>query len=371
MQTTVKDIIDIMEANYPLFLAEEWDNCGLQVGSFNQAVNTVAVALDPSPEIVSKAREVRADLLITHHPLLFNPLKSLDFGRMPGSLIKTIIESQISVYSAHTNLDSAARGINQFLAEMFGLECIEPLPGVNETPLMKLAVFVPAGHYEKVRQAIFDAGAGHIGKYDSCSFGARGTGTFRALEGANPYIGSLNQLEEVQEVRLESVFYQSEMKQVITAMLEAHPYEEAAYDLYRLSNPGRPISAGRVGRLKQPVKLEELVQQVKGRLSLDAVRVVGKPGRKVSRVAVVSGSGASFIDRLIKDGVDVLITGDLKYHEACLARDNGFSIIDAGHQGTEQVMVEIVTSMLQKETEKGGNFCKIIGLYEEKCMNFY
>lgn len=371
MQTTVKDIMDIMEANYPLHLAEEWDNCGLQLGAFGQAVDTVAVALDPSPQIISQARAAQADLLITHHPLFFTPVRTIDFDSLPGRLLKMLIDSKISVYSAHTNLDSADRGINQLLAELFGLHEIEPLPGVNQMPMLKMVVYVPASHYEQVRQAIFSANAGHIGKYDSCSFGVRGTGTFRALEGANPFIGSLNKLEEVEEVRLESVFYESQTKQVIESMMKAHPYEEVAYDIYKLHNHGRSISPGRVGILEPSLELAEFAQQVKSRLSLDMVRVVGRPGQKIRRVAVISGSGASFISRLIKEGFDVLVTGDVKYHEACTARDHGLSIIDAGHQGMEQVMVEMVAEMLRKETKRLGSLCKIIGLYEENCMNYY
>ncbi len=371
MQAKVKDITNILEANYPLHLAEDWDNCGLQIGDPRQEVHTIGVALDASPDIIEQSRKARVDLLITHHPLIFSPLKSIDFSRLPGNLIKTMVESNIAIYSAHTNLDSAERGINQYLAEKFKLKEISPLAGAGQIPLIKLVVFAPASHYEKVRQAIFTAGAGHTGQYDSCSFAVRGTGTFRPLEGARPYLGSVNRLEEVDEVRLESVFYESELKQVLAAMLDAHPYEEVAYDLYQLANRGGLFSPGRVGSLEKPVKLKHLAKQVKLYLSIDNLRLVGDPYSLVSRVAVISGSGASFINQLLKQEIDVLITGDLKYHEACMARDNGLSIIDAGHQGTEQVMVDLVADLLRDETGQRGFSCRIISLYEENCMKHY
>ena len=371
MEPKVKDITAVLEKHYPLHLAEEWDNCGLQIGDGEQRAAKVAVALDPSLDIIKQAVSKGTDLLVTHHPLFFAPLKSIDYRTPTGSLIKLLADSNMSVYSAHTNLDSAPRGLNQHLAELIGLEDIKPLSSGRREALFKLTVYVPESHLEVVREALGQAGAGYIGLYSHCSFGVAGEGTFMPLPGSQPFIGSPNKLEKIAEYRLETVVYQSSIPSTVQKMLEVHPYEEVAYDLYPLANPGRLISPGRKGSLPETTTLEGFAGRVKEALKLSAIKVVGGLETPINRVAVVSGSGASFIESIAAEGLDVLVTGDVKYHDACLARDLGLCLIDAGHHGSEQIMVGMLSSMLERELAAQHLNCQVINLYEPDCFKNY
>lgn len=371
MEPKVKDIMAILEKHYPLYLAEEWDNCGLQIGDSEQQVPKMAVSLDPSPDIIKQAATIGAGLLVTHHPLIFSPLKSIDYQTPTGSLIKLLSDSNLAVYSAHTNLDSAPRGLNQHLAELLGLEDIIPLASGRRESLFKLTVYVPQSHLEVVREALAQAGAGHIGLYSHCSFGVAGEGTFKPLPGSQPYIGAANQLEKVSEFRLETIVYQKSISETVQKMLAVHPYQEVAYDLYPLANPGRLISPGRKGSLPEPISLDGLAGRVKEVLNLSSIKVVGSLEKPINRVAVVSGSGASFIKSVAAEGLDVLITGDVKYHDACLSRDLGLCLIDAGHHGSEQVMIGMLSSILEQEFAAKNLNCQVMKLYEPDCLKNY
>ncbi len=332
-----------MERHYPLNLAEKWDNVGLQVGSMGREVSKVVVALELDHQVLDRAWQENADLIITHHPLIFKALSSIKVDSPVGSLIRKLIMADISLYAAHTNLDNAPRGVNQLLAETIGLTDIEPLilrsAGQRES-LYKLVVFVPLTHINEVREAICRAGAGFIGKYSDCTFRAQGIGTFKPGEDTDPFIGQIGQLEEVEEVRLETICPQHRLKGILDAMLEAHPYEEVAYDLYKLENQGTLFSPG----------------------TLPALRLVGHPDTPVQKVAVVSGSGASFINE-IAGQADVLITGDLKYHEAREAAALGLAVIDAGHQATEELVVKEVCQLLARESAHAGWEVEIVPVY--------
>lgn len=354
MQARVKDIITIMEKHFPVSLAESWDNVGLQLGEREQGVERLMVALDLDNEILEQALANKVDMIVTHHPLIFKALKNIDYDVPGNRLIRNLIQANISVYSAHTNLDSAPNGLNQFLAEKLGLAEIEPLfPAISEE-LYKIVVYVPVTHVEVVRQAMTEAGAGNIGRYSDCSFCVRGTGTFRPGENTNPYLGQKGQLEMVDEYRLETVAYEGQLPAIIKAMQASHPYEEVAYDLYQLGNQGRAYCPGRKGLLPEKMDLGSFAGQVKTALALEDLRVVGDLTRDIQRVAVVSGAGASFHDVCIKQGIDVLVTGDLKYHEAKDAEAAGLTVIDAGHQGTEQIVVPLLIKLLEDECRQNG-----------------
>jgi len=368
MQARVKDIADIVENLFPLQLAEKWDNTGLQIGSFKYQVSRVLVALDMDEEVLHYAREQKADMIITHHPLFFNAIKSINYDQSAGNLLKAIIEAGITVYAAHTNLDAGNRGLNQILAERIGLLDIKPLDKGHSEELYKLVVYVPIDHESTVRQAILEAGAGHIGKYQDCSFRARGTASFRPLQGSTPYIGQEGVLQEVEEYRLETILPKVQLENVLPKMLKAHPYEEAAYDLYRLERPGQVFSLGRVGKLNAGISLEELGNDVKKKLGLKFLRIAGDMKKSVSKIAVVSGAGASFINKALSQGCDVLVTGDLKYHEAREALDLGIAVIDAGHQGTEQLMSSYLSNLLKDETQKRGLNVEFISIMNRECI---
>ncbi|PKM78675.1 MAG: Nif3-like dinuclear metal center hexameric protein [Firmicutes bacterium HGW-Firmicutes-15] len=368
MQGKVRDIVKIMESFFPVHLAESWDNVGLQVGSYNAPANRVLVALDLDKEVLQYALDQKADMIITHHPLFFTGIKSINYEQSQGSLLKGIIKAGITVYAAHTNLDAGERGLNQILAERIGLHDIKPLDKGHSEALYKLVVYVPIGHEEAVRQAINGAGAGHLGRYTDCSFRTKGTGLFRPLAGSKPFIGHEAILEEVEEYRLETVVPQPRLGKVLQEMLKAHPYEEAAYDIYLLENRGKVFSLGRTGKLAEMMSLQEFCAEVKMSLGLEFLRVVGDMNRSVKNIAVVSGAGASLMSKAQKQRCDVLLTGDLKYHEAKDAEALGIAVIDAGHQGTERIMANYLRDLLNEEKKRRGLDLEVISINGRECI---
>lgn len=349
MAKQVKDIIAILEKHYPLYLAAPWDNSGLQLGSFLGPAAKVGIALEIEPQIVQAAVRAGLNMIITHHPLFFEEIKALQADSAWGGMIYQLVSRDIAVYAAHTNLDAAPQGINQHLAEMLGCSDIEPLFPEIQDDLFKIAVYVPHSHVGQVQRAMADAGAGHIGKYSACSFRAPGIGSFFPEAGSNPFIGAVGVLEEVEEYRLETIAEKPILERVLGAMRSAHPYEEAAYDIYPLINRGRTYSMGRIGCLRQPCALDDLAIKVKEVFKCEGLRVVGSGEQMVQRVALISGSGGSMLPRLNPNIADVVITGDVKYHEAQKARLNGINIIDAGHQELEKHMISMVKKVLQSE----------------------
>lgn len=368
MQATVKDLVMIMENNFPIFLAEKWDNVGLQLGDPEQSISRLMIALDLDSQVLEKALDLNADMIITHHPLIFKPLKNLDYSTPHHAMIRKLVRSDIAVYSAHTNLDSAQFGLNQYLAEKLGLEEIRPLFNAINDELYKIVVFVPALHMEAVREAMTRAGAGNIGRYSDCTFSARGTGTFRPGEKANPWQGQIGELEAADEFRLETVAYKSIVPGILSAMKEVHPYEEVAFDLYRLENEGIVYCPGRRGKLAVGTTLLEYAAFIKKVLGKDSVRIVGDPQRVIENVAVISGSGAGFIESCIRQGIDLLVTGDLKYHDAKDAETAGLALIDAGHQGTEQIVVPLLKDLLNNEFKRRDMKVTILEAFQKEAF---
>lgn len=368
MAVRVKDIMSIMEEAFPPYLAESWDNSGLQIGAANKEVNRLLIALDLDEFVLQQAIEHNVDMIVTHHPFFFRPIKNINYTSPGGKVIQQLVAADITLYAAHTNLDAAEHGLNQALAERLGLTDIQPLYPAYQEALLKLVVFVPAAHAEKVREAICRAGAGFIGRYSDCSFRTRGTGTFRPGQDTNPFIGKSGILEEVDEFRLETIIYEHDMNRVLTAMQEAHPYEEVAYDLYRLENQGRVFSPGRRGHLLQKTSLRDYVLQVKARLGLQSLRVVGDLDSMVKNIAVISGSGASLMNHLRGRNIDVLVTGDLKYHEAKDAEASGLAIIDAGHQGTEAIVVPLLYDFLTSRLKDKQLAVELIQCHSPVCI---
>ncbi len=368
MAATVRDLTKILEEYFPLRLAAEWDNCGLQIGSLNQPLTRALIVLDLDQEIIDHARKIGADLIITHHPLFFSSLKSINYDSFRGRIIRDIVKAGIAIYSVHTNLDAGERGLNQILAETLGLHHIEPLDEFYVEKLYKLVVYVPLSHTSKVRDSILNAGAGHIGRYQDCSFKVQGTGSFRPLEGSQPYIGEQDLFEEVEEDRLETIVPASLLEQTLKAMREAHPYEEVAFDVYPLQIKGQVHSFGRIGLLPESMVLDDLCIRIKEVLSLNHLTIAGDLTRKVRKIGVVSGAGASLINQARKKGCDVVLTGDVKYHEAKDAVESGMIIIDAGHQGTEKIMAPYLCSLLTGEVKKRELMIEILSIENQEVL---
>lgn len=342
----IQDLVGLIHRLYAPELAEDWDNVGLQVGDPGRPLHRVMVALDSGLEAVEAARDAGAQALVTHHPLLFKPVKRLTPDDAVGKVLWTAVRDDVAIISAHTNLDCAVDGLNSWLAQKIGVEQAIPLQAVAGDYL-KLVVFVPVGHEDAVADALFSAGGGQIGAYDQVSFRSSGEGTFRPGPGAQPYIGTLGQREKTEEVRLETIVSKRKLPRVLEKMQKVHPYEEVAYDLLPLQNQVPGAGLGRIGRLAQQTSLGEFAARVKESLGCDHLRLIGADQMPVRKVALCGGSGAFLLQTAHRQGADVLLTGDVKYHEARQAEELGIALIDAGHFATEQLMIEQVTQSLQ------------------------
>ncbi|MEQ6387887.1 Nif3-like dinuclear metal center hexameric protein [Bacillaceae bacterium S4-13-58] len=344
----IHDIIDIFEEWCPQTLAYDWDKVGLQVGSKETEVEKILITLDVREEVVDEAIAAGVQFIFAHHPLLFKPLPFIDVQDSKGRIIQKLIQNNISVYAAHTNLDVVQGGVNDLLAEKIGLKETKVLLPDGEEELYKLVIFVPTSHAEKVKEAIGDAGAGHIGNYSHCMFHTVGKGQFKPLEGTDPFLGTKGTLETVEEDRIETIVPKYMISNVLNAMREVHPYEEVAYDLYRLRNKGKVYGAGRIGLLEKPMMFEELLSHIKNVFKLPQLRFVGTKKDMVQKVAVLGGSGEDFIEAAKHAGADVYITGDLTFHDAQDAQPIGLHLIDPGHY-IEEVMKEGVQHFFQSK----------------------
>ncbi|MCR1897879.1 Nif3-like dinuclear metal center hexameric protein [Irregularibacter muris] len=340
MAVKCQTIIEVMEQLAPKSLAEQWDNVGLQIGHPRADIQKVLVSLDLTEEVIQEAIAHGANMIITHHPFIFQPLKHIRWDLPTGRLIKELIQHEIVLYAAHTNLDIAQQGLNDMLAQKLSLQNIEILSQTGQEKLYKIVVFVPKGHEEQIRDVLSNKGAGWIGNYSHCTFQTPGTGTFKPLEGTNPFIGNIGKIEYTQEYRLETIVPQSDLSKVIKAMIKAHPYEEVAYDIYPLENQGKVFGIGRIGNLQQPISYEDFLQSIKNILNINRLRLSGPIPSSIKRVALCTGSGAQFMHQAARQGGDVYITGDVKYHEAQQAKDLGICLIDAGHFATEVIVIE-------------------------------
>ncbi|MBI2354407.1 MAG: Nif3-like dinuclear metal center hexameric protein [Deltaproteobacteria bacterium] len=343
----LSDIHGIINKIAPPGLAEPWDNSGLQLGDPSADVSRIMVALDATPAVVDSAIASACQLLVTHHPLIFKPQKTISAATPLGRLIHAAIRGGLAIISSHTSYDIADGGLNDLLAERLGLSGCAPLQVTSRQELAKLVVFVPEGHLDLVRTALFPH-AEQLGAYSGCSFAAGGEGTFTPLAGAAPFIGSVGTPERVEERRLELLVSRPNLPRAVKALLAAHPYEEPAFDIYPLLNEGASLGLGRIGRLAHPAPLADFAALVAERLHAPGLRYVGDPAAEVSKVALCSGSGASLLREALRAGAECLVTGDVKYHDAREAEDLGIALIDAGHFPSEHIMVAGVAGRLRE-----------------------
>ena len=328
-----RDVMSAVERLAPPSLAEGWDNCGLQVGDPAAGARRILVALTPLPEVFDEAGEKGADFLLFHHPLIFTPRRGVDTSAYPGDLVSRALRNGLTVYAAHTSYDAAPDGVSVALARALALE--GPLRTISPRgALRKLVVFVPAENAEAVAGALSEAGAGRIGDYTHCTFRTPGTGTFLPGEGSDPYLGERGSLERVEEVRLETVVPAYLARAAVDAATAAHPYEEVALDVYPVEGFPEGCGYGRTGTLPAPLTPAELVSHVSESLGFPA-RLVSEWHRRIRRVAVLGGSGGSFIPEVAASGAEAYVTSEIEYHDALLAESLGLTAIDAGHAATE------------------------------------
>lgn len=349
MAAKLREIIETMNQFASPDLAEGWDRIGLFLGDPEQEIKKIHLALGISCSVMQEAIQDQADLIITHHPLWLQAPSYFSEDTFFGKIVTEAIRNRVAVFSAHTNLDACKDGVNDTLASLLGLEKIETLESAAKEWL-KLAVFVPESHLEKVRDAISEAGAGKMGLYSHCSFAAPGIGTFLPLQGAHPAIGKVGEVEKVAEAKLEVILSSDQKEQVLKAMIESHPYEEIAYDLYLLANQissEESLGLGRIGELKKEMTLEKFLEYVKTKLEISHLRFCGNPSHKIKKIAVCGGSGMSLWQEAKCKGAEVFLTGDIKHHDAEDALAAGLSLVDAGHYSSEKCILPVLKNILE------------------------
>ncbi len=342
----MKNVITEIEKLAPAFLACEWDNSGLQVGKIGQRVERILLTLDITEEVLAEAITQGCNLIISHHPLLFNGLKSVNDQTQTGRIIMKAIKNNITIYTAHTNLDIAPDGLNDYLASLLTLKSAKPLDITSTKKYYKLNVYIPEDHFQKVKQSIFAAGAGKVGNYSHSSFSTSGISTFKPLGGSNPFQGKKGKVNSVDEIKFSTIVLEDKLNKVIKALFNVHPYEEIAYDLYPLSDQEEEYGIGRIGNLEHEVKLARFFALVKETLNMKKLKIAGPLKSKVKRIALCTGAGSDYIKVAGDKGADVYLTGEVKYHDAQLAEKMGLTIINAGHFKTETIVKNLLAEYL-------------------------
>ena len=350
-EMTVKEIIKYLEEWAPKGIAWEKDNVGLQVGDSEIKVKNILLSLDLTEEVIQSAKKENCNLIITHHPILYNPLKNLDFSKNQiASMIKTLIKEDITLYSAHTNLDFTKHGVSYQLAKRLHLRKVRFLKYLSQN-LFKLVVFVPTSHLNKVAEAIHQAGAGSLGEYSNCSFRSSGVGTFKGSNLSNPSIGKKGVIESVEEIKFEVIVDKSILNKVISSMKTAHPYEEVAYDIYALQNENISYGIGVMGELSEEMTIKDFLAFVSSELNTSTLRYTKAYQKKIKYVAVCGGSCGELINEAIMQNADAFVTADLKYHSFQDA-ENKILLVDAGHYETEVPVLDEVQDRLKKFLSK-------------------
>ncbi len=343
----IDQIIGVIEDFAPLELQESYDNAGLLVGDREQVVEGVLLCLDVTEDVLDEAVKKGAGLVIAHHPVIFGGMKKLTGASFTERVVLKAVRENISIYAAHTNIDSVWGGVNSRISEKVGLKnprILSPAPGI----LRKLVVFVPKDHATKVRDAVFEAGAGHIGEYDQCSFNLEGEGSFRGSGDSDPFVGKRGAIHFEEEIRVETIFPGFLEKRIIESMIRAHPYEEVAYDIYPLHNRWERAGMGMVGDMESDIDAALLLKKLKDIFSVKTIRHTKLPRNRIRKVAVCGGSGGSLINAARKRGADIFISGDFRYHDFFEA-GAGMMIADIGHFESEQFTMEIFYELLTKK----------------------
>lgn len=360
----IGEITKAIEDYAPLWLQESYDNAGVQVGDLSAEVTGVLLCTDITEPVLDEAIEKGANLVISHHPLIFRPLKKIAGRSMVERIVAKAIKNDVTLYSAHTNMDNAYGGVNFKMAEKLGLQNVEVLD-CQAGKLVKIVVFVPNAHVQAVENAMWQAGAGNLGDYDCCSYRMAGEGHYRALENANPFAGEVGEAHVEPETRVEVIADKAHCDTVVNAMLAVHPYEEPAYDILPLDNVLKRCGSGVVGDI-EPQDAIAFLEKAKRAFGVEAVRYSGDTFRKVNRVAMCGGAGSFLIGKAMAKGADVFLTGDMKYHEF-MGNEDRIIIADIGHYESEHYTKEIFLDIIQK---KNPNFAINYAEKEKNQINY-
>jgi dinuclear metal center YbgI/SA1388 family protein len=362
----IKDIIEELETTAPGAFQEDYDNSGLIIGNMNTEVSKALVCLDCTEEIIDEAIAKKCNLVIAHHPIIFRGLKRLNGNTYVERTIIKALKNDIAIYAIHTNLDNVLQnGVNTKIAEKLKLEKLKILDSKSDK-LAKLVTFVPRDNAQIVREALFNAGAGKIGNYDSCSFNTEGKGTFKGNENSNPFAGMRNELHTESETRIETIFPIHIKSKIISSLIAAHPYEEVAYDIVLLENDWLEVGSGIVGELKEEMKSSDFLKLLKKNLNLNVVKYTDYT-KPIKKVAICGGSGSFLLSKALKVEADVFVTSDFKYHEFFDA-EGKIMICDVGHYESEQFTPELIIEIIQK---KFANFAAVLTETNTNPVNYY
>ncbi len=357
--STIKEVTDYLETIAPQSYQESYDNSGLLTGNPSSAVKGVLVTLDCLESIVEEAIQTNCNLIVAHHPILFRGLKKLTGQNYVERTIIKAIKNDIAIYAIHTNLDNVFEGVNKRIAEKIGLKSLRVLAPKSNS-LMKLTTFIPKENREAVMAALHAAGAGNIGDYKNCSFQIEGEGTFMPTGNAEPTIGEVGKLEKVNEVRAELIFPEPLKNKILSALRQAHTYEEVAYYLSRVENENKEVGAGMIGELERPMELMAFLHGLKNCMNTACIRHTASTSKKISKVALCGGSGSFLLPNAIAAGADIYVSADFKYHEFFDA-DGKIVIADIGHYESEQYTKDLLAAVLkEKFTTFATTFSKTI-----------
>lgn len=343
----IAEVTKYLETIAPLSLQEGYDNAGLITGSKEWNCTGIITCLDATEEVIIEAVEKKCNLVVAHHPVIFSGLKKINGSNYVEKAVIAAIKNDVAIYAIHTNLDNIKEGVNRMIADKIGLRncaILQPKKGL----LKKLVTFVPIGHAEKVKAAIFEAGAGQIGNYTECSFNISGDGTFKAGLNTNAFVGEIGKRHTENETRIETIFPAWLQGQVIAALIKAHPYEEVAYDIYPLDNQYAQTGAGLIGELEKPVSEADFLNHLKNAFNLSVIRHTPLPGKMVKKVALCGGAGSFLTGVAASAAADFYITGDVKYHEFFDA-DNKLVLADIGHYESEQFTIDLLFDILKEK----------------------
>jgi dinuclear metal center YbgI/SA1388 family protein len=346
----LSELCNYLDTAIPLSFQEGYDNSGLQVGSPASEISSAILTIDVTEEVIDEAVKYGCNLVISHHPLIFNGIKKISGRSYIERILAKTIKADIAIYSAHTNLDAMASGVSRKMAQKLDLKNIKVLIPLQKR-LLKLVTFIPESHLEKVRSALFEAGAGVIGNYDQCSYTLEGKGSFRAGENTNPFQGEKGKIHFESEIRLETILFSHLKAKVIEALHATHPYEEVAFDLYPLDNDNIDVGIGCTGELDHPLSEIDFLNLVSSVFDARGIKYSNLTGHPVKNVAMCGGSGASFIVNAIGSGADAYVTADIKYHNFFDA-DNKILLVDMGHFESEKFTTEILYDLIIKKFPK-------------------
>jgi len=346
----IKELIKFLENFAPLYLQEEYDNCGLTVGEKNNKITKILTCVDVTLEVIKEAKKNNCNLIISHHPVIFEAIKKINNDDFTEKIIFEAIKNNIALYAMHTNLDNILNGVNSIICKKLKIKNTKILLPKNNT-LKKIITFCPEKNTHKIRTALFKAGGGAIGDYDSCSFITTGEGSFRPLNNSNPFVGEKGEIHKEKENKIEIIFPAHKEENIIKTLLDVHPYEEVAYYIHELNNTNKDIGSGMIGELEKETKTLEFIKFIKKTMKSKCIRHTNINNKKIKKVAVCGGSGGFLIEEAIKQKAEIFITGEIKYHDFFKANDK-IILIDIGHFESERYTTNLIYEIIKKNFSK-------------------